>query len=195
MNHASDMGGAISRLEQLIAVLAVIGIHALLLLVLAGTDGYPASPTHPQDARIALLLLDRPDIEVPRSSATARSTRIPVTREADDAPSTPSRAVGFAAPREAPALSMPSTPEAALDLSVRAPEIQFSTHSLRRPVSSHFATAAPLLRLTFEDASLIGKMAGMSKRMACSELQHALASHPESAESIVNTMKQRGCAR
>lgn len=184
-----------SPLDQLIALLAVIGIHVFLFFVLAETDGESATPIHPRDARTALVLLDSPDIEVPRSPVKDLSAPIQMTREVHDAPSAPLRAVGVTAPQEGPARSMANATDTALDLSVEASAIEFSAHSLQRPVSPQFATAAPLLQLRFEDPSLIGKMARMSRNVTCSELQHALASHPESAESIVNTMKQRGCAR
>lgn len=68
----------------------------------------------------------------------------------------------------------------------------FKREFIRRNPPPILATV-PRLQLTFQDASLGGRLTGMTLRTICRELKEALAAKPANAAAVISSMQEHGC--
>ena len=82
---------------------------------------------------------------------------------------------------------------APLNLGLPSESITFSPNPLARPAPSDFLDGKPRLHVRIVDNTLAGRLQRWQKRMDCADLRRALLKEPSSAETILATMRERGC--
>lgn len=172
---------------RIIAITCSILVQALVLAALLQVSRPTTSPGSP-DQVIEVTFISRST--APRSVAPANAAR-PAERAV---PVDPGR---VATSQHAPSndRKAPDAAPAALDLQLVAPPTRFAD-ARRHAFSADQAMtldAPERLRLEFHDTSIGGRLQAMGMRRDCGELRSALASHPESTESILAAMRTRGC--
>lgn len=186
-------------MDGILAFLVVIAAHLILLLLLKQTKSTVAHDIHGNEPRLAMFNVERSVTNIVPLSTKTEVTRTKRNRQALESqvsrqPAPHSSLPGMPLKKEAsaPATTAPSGP---LDLAIRMNDIEFSDTPKRRPSEAAFTKSESILRFHFEDRSLLGRYARMSRSAACSELRRALWSNPASAEAIIRAMEQRHCGK
>ena len=82
---------------------------------------------------------------------------------------------------------------APLNLGLPSERITFAQNALERPAHPDSLDGKPRLHVRIVDNTLAGRLQRWQKRMDCADLRRALLKEPSSAETILATMRERGC--
>lgn len=191
------------------ALLAAIAVEALLAAGLMIADGRPlAMPASGDDALQVFWIprpaapsaQDRPARAVPRTALVATATRS-ATREAADAvarPPAPEREAAMRAPVVADddwglrLSDAASDPFGAPPAPTRAYQRAYQPDPTARRETA-FDRHATRMEAQMIDRSFGGWMQSATKASECRELKSALGRSPESTNTILESMRRRGC--
>ena len=193
----------LERSTYLLAVCVALGINLLVILFLKHFSFHNNAAQKKQATSLQIVWIERPVIQkiqdnfsYPNTKATGKQKHVVKFNTPLAIPlSTSSNAIPANHTAEIVSSVTASDDDWSRSAPVKSAELKslsFASDVFKRTDYLPESTIQPM-NLTFNDNSLTGKLQRLSKANDCRELAAALRTSPESAATILASMKHRGC--